>query len=117
MITVFRTYKWMSYQVSSLQLPPVSVCDLCDLHTLTTLGVDNASLMAADLQFRQAWALAIMNHSANVDGIQYQGRFNEDNCLALFDRRNITILTTPLGSLSALPEANDFLDKFEVSLV
>jgi hypothetical protein len=73
--------------------------------------------MAADLQVPQAWALAIMNHSANVDGIQYQSRFTEDNCLALFDRCNITILTTPLSSLSGLPEANDFLDKFEISLV
>jgi RES domain len=112
-----RTYRWMSYQASSLQLPPVSVCDLCDLRTRAALGVDIASLMTADLQVPQAWALAIMNHSANVDGIQYQSRFTEDNCLALFDRRNITILTTPLSSLSDLPEANDFLDKFEISLV
>jgi hypothetical protein len=112
-----RIYKWMSYQVSNLQLPPVSVCDLCDLHTRTALGVDIASLMTSDLQVPQAWALAIMNHSANVDRIDYQSRFTPDNCLALFDRRNITIQTTPLGLLSSLPEANDFLDDFEVSLV
>jgi hypothetical protein len=112
-----RTHRWTSYQVSSLQLPPVLVCDLTDLHTRTSLGVDIASLMAPDLQVPQAWALAIMNHSANVDGIHYQSRFAKENCLALFDRRNITIQTTPLGPLSSLPEADDFLDKFEVSLV
>jgi hypothetical protein len=112
-----RTYRWTSYQVSSLQLPQVSVCDFSDPHTLAALGVDLASLMAADLQVPQAWALAIMNHSANVDGIHYQSRFTPGHCLALFDRRNITIQTTPLGPLSNLPEANDFLDEFEFSLV
>jgi hypothetical protein len=112
-----RTYRWMSYQVASLQLPQVSVCDFCDTHTRAALGVDLASLMAPDLQVPQAWSLAVMNHSANVDGIHYQSRFTQGRCLALFDRRNITIQTTPLGPLSNLPEANDFLDEFEVSLV
>lgn len=114
-----RTWKWMSYQVSSLQLPQVFVCDLCDPHTVVALGVDIASLMAADLKVPQAWALAIMNHSANVDGIQYQSRFPAGNCLALFDRQNIksTIQTTSLGPLSSLQEANDFLDEFEIALV
>jgi len=112
-----RTFRWMSLQVSRLQLPPVSVCDFCDSHTRTALGVDIASLMAPDLQVPQAWALAIMNHDAKVDGIQYQSRFTKENCLALFDRRKITIPATLLGPLSKLPEANDFLDEFAVSLV
>lgn len=114
-----RTYRWMSYQVSSLQVPQVLICDFCDPHTRTALGVDLASLMAANLQVPQAWALAIMNHSANVDGIQYQSRFTNGSCLALFDRGNIksTIQTTPLGPLSSLQEANDFLDEFEVAMV
>jgi hypothetical protein len=73
--------------------------------------------MAPDLQIPQGWALAVMNHDAKVDGIQYQSRFTKENCLALFDRRKITIPATLLGPLSKLPEANDFLDEFAVSLV
>ena len=46
-------------------------------------------------------------------------QITQGHCLALFDRRNIksTIQTTPLGPLSSLQEANDFLDEFYVALV
>jgi RES domain len=114
-----REWRWMSYRVSEVNIPAVSVCDFCNAHTRTVLGVDIASLMAAELEIPQKWALAVMNHSAMLDGIQYQSRFTPKKCLALFDRRNIEpiIVTSLLGELSILAEADKFLDDYEVIIV
>jgi RES domain len=112
-------WRWMSYGASEMQLPPVSVCDLSDIQTRTALSVDIASLMAPQVEIPQKWALAIMNHEAGVDGIQYQSRFTARKCLALWNRRHLgsMIQTNFLGALSTLAEANKFLDDHQVTIV
>jgi hypothetical protein len=114
-----RAWKWMSYRVSELQFPSVSVCDLSDTHARTALGVDIASLMAAEVEIPQKWALAVMNHQSKADGITYQSRFTSRKCLALFNRRDLrrTIQMNLLGALSSLLEANRFLDDYKVKIV
>lgn len=114
-----RGWRWMNYRISEIYLPPVSVCDLSEERTRTVLGVDLASLLLPELEIPQEWALAVMNHRAEVDGIQYQSRFTSRKCLALFDRRGIgpQIRVKLLGELSNLPEANKFLDEHNVVIV
>jgi hypothetical protein len=114
-----RGWRWMSCRISEMHLPPVSVCDLSDEQTRTVLRVDLASLLAPELEIPQEWALAVMNHRAEVDGIQYQSRFTSSKCLALFDRRGIgpEICTNLLGELSTLPETNKFLDEYKVVIM
>ena len=114
-----RGWRWMSYRISEMHLPPASVCDLSNEQTRTVLRVDLASLLAPELEIPQEWALAVMNHRAEVDGIQYQSRFTSRKCLALFDRRGIgpQIRTNLLGELTSLPEANKFLDDYKVVIV
>ncbi len=115
-----RAYRWMGYRASEVHFSSiVSVCDFSDARTRTVLGVDLSSLMASDLDVPRQWALAIMNHGAMVDGIQYQSRFTSKKCLALFDRRNIgaMINTKLLGLLSSLTEADKFLDDHEIIMV
>jgi hypothetical protein len=115
-----RAYRWLSYRVSEVHFSStVSVCDFSAEQTRTRLGVDLASLMAPDLDVPQQWALAVMNHGAMLDGIQYQSRFTSRKCLALFDRRKIgaTIHTKILGELSSLTEADKFLDDNKVIMV
>jgi hypothetical protein len=114
-----RRWRWMSYRLSEMHLPPVLVCDLSDVQTRTALRVDLASLMAPELEVPQKWALAVMNHQTKVDGIQYQSRFTARKCLALFDRREFVpkIRATLLGELSSLSESNKFLDEYKVVIV
>jgi hypothetical protein len=114
-----RAWRWMSLRISEMHIPPVSVCDLTDVQTRSALRVDLASLMALELEIPQAWALAIMNHGAEVDGIQYQSRFTSRKCLALFDRHEIgsKIRTKLMGELSKLPQASKFLDEHNVVIV
>ena len=110
----------MSYRISEIHIPVISVCDLSDERTRTVLRVDLASLMAPELEIPQAWALAVMNHTVLVDGIQYQSRFTSGKCLALFDRRGIAsrhMRTRLMGELSSLPQASEFLDEYKVVIV
>ena len=105
-----RGSRWMSYRISEMHIPQVSVCDLSDVQTRSALRVDLASLIAPELEIPQAWALAIMKHGAAVDGIQYQSRFTSRKCLALFDRREIgsKIRTQLMGELSSCPKPASF---------
>jgi RES domain-containing protein len=114
-----RGWRWMNYRISEIHLPSVSICDLSEDQTRSVLGVDLASLRSPELQIPQEWALAVMNHRAEVDGMQYQSRFTSRRCLALFDRRGIGphIGAKLLGKLSGLPEANKFLDEYKVLIV
>lgn len=114
-----RAWRWMSYRISKMRIPSVVICDLSDEQTRTALRVDLSTLMTPEIEVPQEWALAIMNHPTEVDGIQYQSRFTSRKCLALFNRREIgsKISTTPLGELPKIPEANKFLDEYEVVIV
>jgi hypothetical protein len=86
---------------------------------LNWLPGPSASLFFTKLTVPQEWALAVMNHRAELDGIQYQSRFTSRKCLALFDRRDIgpQIRANLLGGLSGQPEANKFLHEYKVVIV
>lgn len=111
-----RLVKWRSNKISELAVPAVTVCDFSDEEVRTAIRVEKATLLSADFQVTQAWALAIMTHPAGVDGIQYESRFH-GKCLALFDRRELMIPTHLLGELINLREAEAFLDRYKVALV
>ena len=83
------------------------------------MGVDKASLMAADLSVPQDWGLAVQHHPASFDAIKYSSRFVDQPCLALFDRGGMAsrLQETLLGELNTLDGAIDWLDERQVALV
>ena len=83
------------------------------------MGVDKASLLAADFGFPQAWGLAVQQHPAAFEAIKYSSRFIDQPCLALFDRGGMAarLQETLLGELKSLDAAVDWLDEHKVALV
>lgn len=83
------------------------------------MNVDKASLMAADLSIPQAWSLAVQRHPAVFEAIKYSSRFLDQPCLALFERGDLQsrIQVEPLGALSDLDSAVEWLDEREAALV
>jgi hypothetical protein len=75
--------------------------------------------MGQDFEATQAWALAIMQHPSEAEGIIYRSRFTNRNCLALFERGEIPTLVkeTLIGSLNGLAKVNEFLDRNECVIV
>lgn len=83
------------------------------------MGVDKASLLAADIRGPQAWGLAVQQHPADFEAIKYSSRFMDHPCLALFDRGDMAsrLRENLLGELNALGEAGEWLEKHKVALV
>jgi len=83
------------------------------------MGVDKASLLAADIGIPQQWGLAVQQHPATFEGIKYSSRFVNQACLALFDRGRLTakLQETFLGELQDLDAAVDWLDEQGAALV
>jgi len=73
-------------QVTISADPALRLLDLRDARVQRQLGADAATFLAA-YEVTQAWALALMTHPANIQGIIYNSRLNAPNhCVALFDR-------------------------------
>ena len=94
-------------------------CDLTDLKVRGVLQIDLSASMHTDLAVPHAWALAIQNHSAGVDGLRYLSRFSGRPCLALFERpgtlaklRGETVVDLPDSD-----EASGFLETHAIALV
>ncbi len=83
------------------------------------MGVDRASLLAADLAIPQAWGLAVQEHPAAFRAIKYSSRFMDQLCLGLFDRDRpaLHIKAKPLGALNDLDAAVNWLHERKVALV
>lgn len=109
---------WNAHSISWLEVPEIRVCDLTQPETLSALAVDITALVNEKLDIPQAWGLAIQQHPLNFKGIKYKSRFNDRACLALFQRDGIedSLSVTPLGTLSSIDEAGDWLDKHRVRL-
>ena len=108
-----RAYRWMNSSVSELKAPRAKVCNLSSRQVRSSIKVDLGTLMGQDSAATQAWALAIMQHPSEAEGIIYRSRFTNRNCLALFDRGEIPSLIKEelIGPLNGLAEANSFLDR------
>ncbi len=116
---VIAAAKWNDCRLSQIQVPPLRVCAVSQEPTRNAMGVDKASLLAAELAIPQAWGLALQRHPAAFDAIKYSSRFIDQPCLALFDRGGLAsrLQTTLLGELKHLDLAVDWLDDHQVSLV
>jgi hypothetical protein len=110
---------WDSTVVSSIDAPRLHLCDLSKAATRTTLTVDLAALMSADLSVPQQWGLEIQNHPSRVPAIKFKSRFTGRACLAIFDLPGIRarLKAAALGPVSAFSPALDWLTKHQVTLV
>ena len=111
--------KWNGCSLSRIKVPQMKACAASLETTRNAMGVDKASLLAADITVPQDWGLAIQQHPAAFEAIKYSSRFIDQPCLALFDRGGIAarLQETLLGELNDLDEAVDWLDDHKVALV
>jgi hypothetical protein len=73
-------------QVTISANPALRLLDLRETRVQRQLGADAATFLAT-YDVTQAWALALMKHPANLQGIIYNSRLNAPkHCIALFDR-------------------------------
>ena len=116
---VISAAKWGGCCLSQILVPELRVCAVSLERTRDAMSVDKASLMAADLSIPQAWGLAVQEHPAAFDAMKYPSRFLDQPCLALFDRGGLpaTLQVNPLGALTNLAAAVDWLDDRKAALV
>jgi hypothetical protein len=116
---VISATKWNGCSLSRIVVPQLKVCAVSQEPTRDAMGVDKASLLAADLSYPRAWALAVQQHPAAFEAIKHSSRFIDLPCLALFDRGGMPakLQVTPLGPLSGLDAAVDWLDERRAQLV
>lgn len=111
--------KWNGCSLSRIIVPQLNVRAASLERTREAMGLDKASLMAADLSIPQAWGLAVQQHPAAFEAIKYSSCFLDLPCLALFDRGGTAakLQAELLGALSDLDAAVDWLDERNASLV
>lgn len=111
--------KWAGCDASQITVPELRVCAVNSERTREAMGVDKASLMAADLRIPQAWGLAVQQHPAGFEALKFTSRFLDQPCLALFDRGDLAarLRVKRLGPLSELDAAVDWLDERKAALV
>jgi len=111
--------KWRGCCVSRIAVPELKVCAVSLEPTRDAMGVDKASLLAANLSIPQAWGLAVQRHPAGFEAIKYVSRFVDQPCLALFDRGGLQskLRVTELGALSDLDTPVDWLHERKAALV
>jgi hypothetical protein len=87
---------------------------------LARLGAD-AELLSGAYELPQAWALALHNHPAAVDGIAYRARHDPDqSCAAVFERAAPDLTATLLGAFADGPLAGlvaELLDRYDFGIV
>lgn len=116
---VISAAKWNGCSLSQIGGPQLKTCAISLEATRNAMGVDKASLLAADISIPQAWGLAVQQHPAAFDALKYSSRFIDQPCLALFDRGGMAaqLQETLLGPLNILDAAVDWLDERKVALV
>jgi hypothetical protein len=110
---------WDDASLSTIDVPPLEVCDLASAATRGALVVDLTALMNDDLAIPQAWGLAIQNHPSQVPAIKFKSRFTGSACLAIFERVTVSAQLTEslVAPLNQCPAALDWLAKTKVALV
>jgi hypothetical protein len=116
---VISAGKWNGCSISQITIPQLKACAVSLEPTRNAMGVDKASLLAADLSVPQEWGLAVQQHPAAFDAFKYASRFIDQPCLALFDRDGMVarLQEKLLGELNAVDGAVDWLDEHDVALV
>lgn len=116
---VISAAKWDGCSLSRISVPQVKACAVSLAPTRNAMGVDKASLLAADISVPQAWGLAVQQHPAAYEAIKYSSRFIDQPCLALFDRGGMAVRVQEksLGELKVLDEAVSWLDEHDVALL
>jgi hypothetical protein len=116
---VISAAKWNGCSLSQIAVPQLKVCAVSQEPTRDAMGVDKASLLAADLSIPQAWGLAVQQHPAGFEAIKYSSRFVDQPCLALFDRGGMAaqLQETLLGPLNSVETGVDWLDERKAALV
>jgi hypothetical protein len=111
--------QWDDMLISTINVPPLRLCDLSKTTTRGALSVDLAALMSEDLSVPQEWGLAIQLHPSHVPAIKFKSRFTGNACLAIFDRAGIRqqLRETPLSPLNQFDPALNWLTKHQVALV
>lgn len=112
--------RWMSRQLSVIQVKTeLRICDLTETRVRSLLKVDLSALMHTNLDYPQAWGLALMNHPDMIDGIHYNSRFTNRRCTVLFGRENIRSVCRAMmiENLSDLEQGGSFLEENEIALV
>lgn len=97
----------------------IKVCAVSLEATRNAMGVDKASLLAADIRIPQRWGLAVQQHPAAFEAIRFSSRFVHQPCLALFDRGGMAekLHETLLGDLKDIDAAVNWLDEQNAALV
>ena len=110
---------WDDTAISAINVPPFHLCDLSRTATRSSLGVDPAALMNANLDVPQQWGLGIQNHPLQVPAIKFRSRFTDKACLAIFDRAGIAaqLSEKALGPVTKCGAALDWLTKHQVTLM
>jgi len=111
--------QWDATSISTIDVPPLHLCDLASSSTRGALTVDLTALMNDDISIPQEWGLAIQQHPAQVPAIKFKSRFTGNACLALFERGSLPgqLKERPLGTINQFAPALDWLAKHRVSLV
>jgi hypothetical protein len=110
---------WDDAIISTIDVPPLHLCDLSKTATRSALTVDLTALMNDDLTVPQQWGLQIQQHPNNVSAIKFKSRFTGTACLAIFDRAGIRgqLKESALGALTEFGPALDWLTRNEVTLL
>lgn len=110
---------WTAHALSKVKVPTLRLCDLTDELTRSRAKVDVSALTHTDLSVPKAWGLAIQQHPANFDGLRYRSRFDNQPCIALFEREPVVspLRETFVDDLADAPEADAFIDQHRISLI
>jgi RES domain len=116
---VISAAKWNSCSISQISVPSLKACATSLEATRNAMGVDKASLLAADIRIPQRWGLAVQQHPAAFEAIKFSSRFVHQPCLALFDRGGMAekLHEVLLGDLTDIETAVDWLDEQKAALV
>lgn len=110
---------WRTRALSRVQVPALRLCDLTDELTRSRAKVDVSALTHTDLSVPKAWGLAIQQHPVNFDGLRYRSRFDNQPCIALFERAPLVpqLREILIGALADTAEADAFATQHNISLI
>lgn len=110
---------WDDASISTIDVPPLPLCDLSTTSTRSAITVDLTALMNDDLDVPQQWGLAIQNHPSQVPAIKFKSRFTGKACLAIFERGSAPgqLKEHLLDNLNQYNASLDWLSKHKVALI
>lgn len=83
---------------------------------LVSLGGNGQVLTSPNYDVTNQWSLAVHQHKTCVDGILFQSRYSNSECVAIYDRAILAAASSP-RLLSDSPDVPGILDKLEIGLI